>query len=96
MARQLERRISRLEINRISPPADLPMLIVCESGESQEAAILRVCGPQGLPERAPEDGPHLIIVPVASPARGKSGIAVDDNEVSVPYHPDQSSTHLQT
>jgi len=35
------------------------MLIVAELGESKEAAIMRVCGPQGLPQRAPEDGPHL-------------------------------------
>src|SRR5690349_18650638 len=68
MARQLERRISRLESSRtVSPPASLP-LIICEPGESQEAAILRVCGPQGLPQRPPEDGPHLIIVPISSRA----------------------------
>jgi len=27
---------------------------------------MRVCGPQGLPQRPPEDGPHLIVIPVAS------------------------------
>lgn len=72
MVRQLERRISRLESSRkVSPASGLPMLIICELGESEEAAILRVCGPQGLPQRAPEDGPHLIIVPVASLGQGK-------------------------
>jgi hypothetical protein len=57
------------------------MLIICQPGESQEAAIMRVCGPQGLPQRPPEDGPHLIVIPVASPARGKFGVAAIDDEV---------------
>ena len=82
MARQLERRISRLESRRnVSPPSGLPMLIICEPGESQEAAITRVCGAEGLPQRAPEDGPHLILIPVASPARGVNGIASDNDGV---------------
>jgi hypothetical protein len=71
MARQLERRISRLEgAQNVSPSVGPPMLIVAELGESKQAAIMRVCGPQGLPQRAPEDGPHLILIPVSSPARG--------------------------
>ena len=67
MARQLERRIFRLEGARnVSPSVGPPLLIVAKLGESKEAAIMRVCRPQGLPQRAPEDGPHLIVIPVAS------------------------------
>jgi hypothetical protein len=80
MVRQLERRISRLESSRkVSPASGLPMLIICEPGESEESAIMRVCGPQGLPERAPEDGPHLIIVPVSSRSRDKDGVAAGND-----------------
>jgi hypothetical protein len=65
VVRQLERRISRLEgTQNIGPPVDPPMLIICEPGESEGAAVLRVCGPQGLPPRPVEAGPHLIIVPI--------------------------------
>ena len=80
--RQLKRRISRLEgAQNVSLSVGPPMLIVAELGESKEAAIMRVCGPQGLPQRPPEDGPHLIVIPVASPARGKNGVAAIDDEV---------------
>lgn len=74
MGRQIERRIWRLE-STLSESFSVgpPMLIVAELGESEEAAIARVCGPQGLPQRAPEDGPHLIVIPVASPARERQG-----------------------
>ena len=82
MARQLELRISKLEsAETVSPSVGPPMLILAKLGESAEAAILRVCGPQGLPQRPPEDGPHLIVIPVASPARGKNGVAAIDVEV---------------
>ena len=75
MARQLERRISRLEGARnVSPSVGPSMLIVAELGESEEAAIMRVCGPQGLPQRPPEAGPHLIIVPIASTAHYSNGL----------------------
>ena len=75
MARQLERRISRLESSQnVSPPAGPPMLIICEPGESQEAAILRVCGPNGLPPRPPEAGPHLIVIPIRSRNSGQGEI----------------------
>ena len=82
MARQLERRISKLEsAQTVSPSVGPPMLIIAKLGESKEAAIMRVCGPQGLPQRPPEDGPHLIVVPVASPALGKNGVAAINDEV---------------
>ena len=82
MARQLERRISKLEsAQTVSPSVGPPMLIICQPGEPKEDAIMRVCGPQGLPQRPPEDGPHLIVIPVASPARGKKGVAAIDDEV---------------
>jgi hypothetical protein len=78
MIRQLERRISRLEsAHNASPPVGLPMLIVARVGESEESAIMRICGPQGLPQRAPQDGPHLIIIPVAS-ARSTNSVAADN------------------
>ena len=74
MARQLEHRISKLEsAETVSPSVGPPMLILAKSGESAEAAILRVCGPQGLPQRPPEDGPHLIVILVAPPARDRDG-----------------------
>jgi hypothetical protein len=72
MGRQLERRICRLETScSVALPDSFPGLIVCEIGETIEAAILRTCGPTGLPPRPPEAGPHLIIVPVR-PTRSDS------------------------
>jgi hypothetical protein len=65
MVRQLERRVSKLEgTQNVGPPVGPPMLIICEPGESEKAAVLRVCGPQGLPPRPAEAGPLLIIVPL--------------------------------
>jgi hypothetical protein len=77
MGRQLERRICRLEALCSAAPADSsPGLIICEVGETIEAAILRTCGPSGLPPRPPEAGPNLIIVPVR-PTPTISGLSVE-------------------
>jgi hypothetical protein len=72
MVRQLERRISKLEgTQNIGPPVDPPMLIICEPDESEEAAVLRVCGPKGLPSRPAGTGPHLIVVPIRGTLPGR-------------------------
>jgi hypothetical protein len=74
MAR-LEQRISRLEGARnVSPSVGPPILIVARLGESEDAAILRVCGPNGLPPRPPEAGPHLIVIPIRSRNSGQGEI----------------------
>jgi hypothetical protein len=67
MQRALERRIVRLEnVSAASHPPNPPMMIVCDPGESEDAAIFRICGEAGLPSRPPKAGPHLILVPLGS------------------------------
>jgi hypothetical protein len=62
MIRQLERRISRLEQKTSPPPG--PRLIIPEPGESVKAAIMRVCGPEGLLKQPPGAPPRLILMPL--------------------------------
>ena len=65
MTHGLEHRIARLE--RIyTPRAGLPLLILCEPGESKEEAIFRMCGSAGLPPRGLKEPPHLILQPLGS------------------------------
>ena len=66
MGRQLERRICRLEAScSVAPSDSLTRLIICEVGETVEAAIVRTCGPGGLPARPVGAPPDLIIVPIS-------------------------------
>jgi hypothetical protein len=66
VGRQLDRRICRLEAAcSIAPNDSFPRLIVCEVGETVEAAIARTYGPAGLPARLAGAPPDLIIVPVS-------------------------------
>lgn len=47
-----------------------PLLIICNGradGESREAAILRACGPAGLPAVPPGQMPHFVITAVWAP-----------------------------
>jgi hypothetical protein len=53
---KLERRLAP-KFRRVNPSP----LIVCGPDETIEAAISRIHGEAGLPYRAPEDGPHLIL-----------------------------------
>jgi hypothetical protein len=62
---QLERRICRLEAScGVAPGDSFRPLIVCEVGETIEAAIVRTYGPGGVPSRPAGAPPDLIIVPV--------------------------------
>ena len=68
--RGIERRVARLErMPSLRLSAEPPRLTIGKPGESKEVAILRVCGPEGLPPRRPEDAPHLVML-VVRPGSG--------------------------
>ena len=87
--RGIERRVLRLErASLLRPSPEPPLLIVGKPGESREEAILRVCGPEGLPPRRPEDAPHLVML-VVRPGSGSDKAASQSGDL-----PEQITTSL--
>ncbi len=66
-----KKRLTKLEakLGPASPTTAFPKVVVMQPGETQEEAILRVCGPGGLPPVPPGGPPHVIVVPVKAPPR---------------------------
>lgn len=61
MDRNRDRRIARLEEQRAMFARTPPMVIAMDASETQEHAIARICGLDGLPPRDPRDVQHIFV-----------------------------------